>query len=154
VFHDVNAYYATLAHESTHWTGAKHRLNRDMTSRFGEQAYAMEELVAELGAAFIVSNLGLTSEPRPDHAGYIASWLQVLKNDKRAIFTASSKAQTAADYLHGLQPKPELTEDQWRDMVDDANRAFQLADPGMDPVFVEQRDNADSASRAGALTHL
>ncbi len=63
----------------------------------------MEELVAELGAAFLSADLDLTPEPREDHAAYIASWLKVLKNDKRAIFTAASHAQRAADYLSGLQ---------------------------------------------------
>jgi antirestriction protein ArdC len=65
--------------------------------------YAMEELVAEIGAAFLCADLGITPETRPDHAAYIASWLKVLKDDKRAIFTAASHAQKAADYLHGLQ---------------------------------------------------
>jgi len=65
----------------------------------------MEELVAELGAAFLSADLGLTPEPREDHAAYLAHWLEVLKNDKRAIFTAAAHAQRAADFLHGLQPK-------------------------------------------------
>lgn len=149
VFRDAGAYYATLGHEVTHWTGAKHRLDRDMSGRFGDQAYAMEEMVAELGAAYLCADLGLESEPRPDHAAYIANWLQVLKSDNRAIFTAASKAQTAADYVHGLQPKPEMTEEQWRDMVDEANRAFQLADPEMDPVYTDRRPG-DASPRAGA----
>jgi antirestriction protein ArdC len=63
----------------------------------------MEELVAELGAAFLSADLELTPEVREDHAAYIASWIKVLKNDKRAIFTAASHAQRAADYLNGLQ---------------------------------------------------
>jgi hypothetical protein len=67
--------------------------------------YAMEELVAEIGAAFLCADLGITSETRPDHAAYIASCLKVLKDDKRAIFTAASHAQKAADYLHGLQAR-------------------------------------------------
>jgi antirestriction protein ArdC len=67
--------------------------------RFGDNAYSVEELVAELTAAFVCAHLGLSSEPRPDHAQYIASWLKVLKADKRAIFTASSKAQQAADFM-------------------------------------------------------
>ena len=67
--------------------------------------YAMEELVAEIGAAFLCADLGITPETRADHAAYIASWLKVLKDDKRAIFTAASHAQKAADYLHGLQPQ-------------------------------------------------
>jgi antirestriction protein ArdC len=65
--------------------------------------YDMEELVAEIGAAFLCADLGITPETRDDHAAYIASWLKVLKDDKRAIFTAASHAQKAADYLHGLQ---------------------------------------------------
>ena len=93
------AYYATLCHELTHWSGATHRLNRDLTGRFGSESYAMEELIAELGAAFICADLGLTPEAREDHAGYIASWLKVLKEDKRAIFTASAKASEAANWL-------------------------------------------------------
>ena len=64
----------------------------------------MEELVAELGAAFLSADLGLTPQVRDDHAPYIASWIKVLNNDPRAIFTAASHAQRAADYLHGLQP--------------------------------------------------
>lgn len=92
-------YYAVLAHELTHWSGAKTRLDRDLSGRFGSEAYAMEELVAELGPAFIAGQLALPSEPRFDHAPYIATWLKVLENASRAIFTASSKAQAAADYL-------------------------------------------------------
>ena len=71
--------------------------------RFGDDGYAMEELVAELGAAFLCADLDLTPEGRDDHAAYIASWIKVLKNDKRAIFTAASHAQRAVDFLHGLQ---------------------------------------------------
>jgi antirestriction protein ArdC len=67
--------------------------------RFGDSAYAAEELIAELGAAFVCAHLGLSTEPREDHAQYIQSWLNVLRTDKRAIFTAASKAQQAADYL-------------------------------------------------------
>jgi antirestriction protein ArdC len=92
-------YYSVLSHETTHWTGAPHRLNRDMAHRFGTEGYAMEELVAELGAAFLCSELGLPSDPRTDHAPYISSWLKALKNDKRAIFTAAAKAQEAVDWM-------------------------------------------------------
>ncbi len=92
-------YYSTRAHETGHWTAHAQRCNRELGKRFGDNAYSVEELVAELTAAFVCSHLGLSSEPRPDHAQYIASWLRVLKADKRAIFTASSKAQQAADYL-------------------------------------------------------
>ena len=105
-FPDPLGYYSTLAHEATHWTGAKARLDRDLSGRFGSDAYAAEELVAELGAAFVCADLGLSNEPRPDHAAYVANWLKVLKADSRAIFTAAAKAQEAADHLHGLQYVP------------------------------------------------
>jgi len=98
-FKEAAGYYAVLAHELTNWTGAKSRLDRDLSGRFGSEAYAMEELVAELGAAFVARQLGLPSDPRIDHAPYIANWLKVLKNDSRAIFAAAGKAHAAADYL-------------------------------------------------------
>lgn len=92
-------YYSTRAHETGHWTGPAGRCNRELGKRFADNAYSVEELVAELTAAFTLAHLGLSTEPRPDHAQYIASWLKVLKADKRAIFTAASKAQQAADYM-------------------------------------------------------
>jgi len=92
-------YYGTRAHETGHWTSRADRCNRELGKRFGDTAYSMEELVAELTAAFVCAHLGLSTEPRPDHAQYIQSWLKVLKADKRAIFTASSKAQRATDYI-------------------------------------------------------
>jgi len=100
-------YYAVLSHEATHWTGAAHRLNRDLTNRFGSEAYAMEELIAELGSAFLSAELGLPSDPRTQNAPYVASWLKALKNDKRAIFTAAAKAQEAADFLSGRRAPEE-----------------------------------------------
>lgn len=103
VFRSGVAYYGTLAHEVTHWTGHETRCARDLRSRFGDEAYAAEELVAELGAAFLAADLNLSPEPRPDHAGYIASWLKALKGDKRAIFTAAGKAQAAVDWMHAHQ---------------------------------------------------
>ncbi|MGF1620894.1 MAG: ArdC family protein [Rhodomicrobiaceae bacterium] len=93
-------YYAVLFHELTHWAGAKYRLDREMHKRFGDRAYAMEELVAELGAAFLCGELGITPAPRPDHAGYIAGWLEAMKADKRAIFTAAARAGEAASFLN------------------------------------------------------
>jgi antirestriction protein ArdC len=99
----TESYYATLLHELTHWTGHAARLDRDLSGRFGREGYAMEELVAELGAAFLCSDLGITNRPRPDHAAYIAHWLAVLKKDTRAIFTAASKANEARRFLTGLQ---------------------------------------------------
>jgi len=103
-FRDAESYYATLAHEVTHWTRHPSRLARDFgRKRWGDEGYAMEELVAELGAAFLCADLDLTLEPRPDHASYIDSWLRVLKSDKRAVFSAAAHAQRAADYLGSLQ---------------------------------------------------
>jgi antirestriction protein ArdC len=107
-FDEPHGYYATLAHEHVHWTGAAHRCAREFGKRFGDEAYAFEELVAELGAAFLCADLALSNEPRRDHAAYIASWLRVLQNDKRAIFTAASKAQGAADYLAALQTSGDM----------------------------------------------
>ena len=99
----TESYYATLLHELTHWTGHDRRCDRQFGKRFGDDAYAMEELVAELGAAFLCADLGVTLIPRPDHAAYIDNWLKVLKVDKKAIFTAASQAAKATDYLGGLQ---------------------------------------------------
>jgi antirestriction protein ArdC len=93
------AYYSVLSHEHTHWTASGARCNRELGKRFGDNAYAAEELIAELGAAFTCAHLGLSTEPRADHAQYLASWLKVLKADKRAIFTAASKAQQACDWM-------------------------------------------------------
>ncbi len=100
-FVDGVAYYSTLAHECTHWTAKADRCDREMGKRFGDMAYAAEELVAELGAVFISAHLGIESTPREDHAKYVDNWLKVLKADKRAIFTAASKAQKAADFMIG-----------------------------------------------------
>ncbi|MGH1454094.1 MAG: ArdC family protein [Paracoccaceae bacterium] len=103
-FRSPEAYYATLAHELTHWTKHKTRLDREFgRKKWGDEGYAKEELVAELGAAFLCADLALTPEAREDHAAYIQSWLKVLKNDKRAIFAAAAHAQRAADFLHGLR---------------------------------------------------
>ncbi len=104
-FKEPLLYYSVLSHETTHWSGAKHRLDRDLSGRFGSESYAVEELVAELGAAFLCAELGLPTDPREDHAPYIASWLKVLKNDKRAIFTAAAKAQEAVDWMNRIAGK-------------------------------------------------
>ena len=106
-FKDPESYYATLAHESTHWTRHPSRLDRDLgRKKWGDAGYAMEELVAEIGSAFVCAQLGLTPEVREDHAAYIETWLTALKGDKRAIFTAASHAQKAADFLLDRQPAP------------------------------------------------
>lgn len=102
-FVSARSYAATKAHELIHWTGHTSRLARDFGGkRFGDAGYAIEELVAELGAAFICADLAITPEVQPDHAPYVASWLQTLNNDKRLIFTAAAHAQRAADFLHAL----------------------------------------------------
>ena len=109
-FRDPIAYYGTLAHEATHWSGHASRLDRDLKGRFGDEMYAMEELISDVSACFVTVSLGLTPEPRPENAAYIQSWLKVLRSDNRAIFTAAAHAQRAADYLHGKQipaPTPE-----------------------------------------------
>lgn len=103
IFRDSESYAATKAHELIHWTGNDQRLAREFGKRFGDKAYAIEELVAEMGAAFLCADLGVTPEVLPDHADYLAHWLDVLKTDKRAIFTAAAQAQRAADYLHSFQ---------------------------------------------------
>lgn len=105
-FRDAESHAATLCHELTHWTRHPKRLNRDFgRKRFGDEGYAVEELVAELGSAFLCADLGIEPEVREDHAAYVASWLKVLKDDKRAVFTAASHASKAVDFLHGLQPQ-------------------------------------------------
>ena len=96
-FNQPSSFYATALHELGHWSGHKSRLDRDLKSRFHEKAYAAEELIAELTAAFLCAHLGVVGELR--HAGYIDHWIQLLKDDNRAIFTAASKASQAADYL-------------------------------------------------------
>ena len=103
----TESYYATLLHELTHWTGAPHRLNRTFGKRFGDDAYAVEELVAELGAAFACAAFGISCEPRPDHAAYISSWLKVLRQNSHAIFTAASQAQEAFEHLCYLATRNE-----------------------------------------------
>jgi antirestriction protein ArdC len=106
-FKDRESYAATQLHELTHWTKHISRLNRDFGCKhFGDEGYAREELVAELGAAFLCASLGVTLEPREDHAVYIGHWLKVLQSDSRTIFSAAAHAQRAVDFLHGLQPAP------------------------------------------------
>lgn len=97
----TQAYYATLLHELVHWTGASHRLDRNLAN-MDRTALAAEELVAEIGSAFLCADLKVSNIPRPDHAAYVASWLELLRNDSRAIFVAARLANTAANYLHDL----------------------------------------------------
>ena len=105
-FRDSESFYATLAHESIHRTKHPSRLDRDFGRKvWGDEGYAREELVAELGAAFLCADLEFTPEVQEDHAAYIATWLEVLQKDHRAIFQAAAHAQRAVDYLHGFQTK-------------------------------------------------
>jgi antirestriction protein ArdC len=103
-FRTAAGYYGTAIHELVHWTGATKRLDRTKGKIFGDPAYAFEELVAELGAAYASADLGISAEVREDHASYIASWLKALKGDSRNIFRAASYAEKACGYLHSLQP--------------------------------------------------
>lgn len=102
-FRDQINYYRTVFHELSHHSGAKHRLNRDLSGRFGSKPYAREELCAELSAAFICAALGIV--PTVRHADYIGSWLEVLREDNRAIFRAASLASKAADYILAFDPR-------------------------------------------------
>ncbi len=99
-FATIESYFSTALHELGHWSGFETRLNRDLKNRFGSKAYAAEELVAELASAFLCAHLGVNGELR--HASYIETWLALLKEDSRAIFTAASKASQAADFLRKL----------------------------------------------------
>ncbi len=104
-FFDTHSYYGVALHELVHWSGHPSRCARDLRNRFGSEAYAAEELIAEIGSAFLCAEIGISPEPRIDHARYIDSWLKVLKSDKRAIFTAAAKASHAVTYLNGLVEK-------------------------------------------------
>ena len=104
-FRDAESHANTLSHEAVHWTKHKSRLERDSgRQKWGDAGYAMEELVAELGSAFLAADLQITPEVRDDHADYIGHWLKVLEGDKRAVFSAASLASKAVEFLHGLQP--------------------------------------------------
>jgi antirestriction protein ArdC len=102
----TESYYSVILHELTHWTGAVPRLARNLRARFGDGAYAMEELIAEFGAAFLCADLAIANEPRLDHACYVSSWLQVLQRDRTALLTAANKASVATTYLsHIVAPR-------------------------------------------------
>ena len=100
-FESPDQYLATLAHESIHATGHKNRLDR-LDRAIDDKSRAREELVAEIGSTFLCADLGIASNPRADHAAYIASWIDLLNDEPRAVFDASTKAQQAADFLHAL----------------------------------------------------
>lgn len=103
MFESSARYYSVLAHEHIHWTGAKHRLDRLKHSRFGDPEYAFEELVAELGAAFLVASMGATPVEREDHASYLASWVRALKEKPQILRSAASEATKAIEYMNQAQ---------------------------------------------------
>jgi len=106
------SWHAVEGHESIHWTSAPHRLDRQLGKRFGDDQYAAEELVAEIGSVILCAHLEITQDVRPDHAQYLAHWVRIMKGDSKAIFTAAAKASQAVEYLIGLQPeKPAPTTD-------------------------------------------
>ena len=105
-FTTPDAYYSTLLHEIVHWTKHPVRLDRDCgRKQWGDEGYAREELVAELGSAYLCADFEISLSEREDHASYIASWLTVLRSDKRAIFHAAALAERAATWLHARQPE-------------------------------------------------
>jgi antirestriction protein ArdC len=107
-FFDAASAYGVTLHECGHATGAPHRLDRDLTGRFGSENYAAEEICVELASGFVLADLAIAHHPREDHASYIASWLKILKFDPRAIFTAASKAQSITDWMHARQHGEDL----------------------------------------------
>ncbi|WP_339688362.1 zincin-like metallopeptidase domain-containing protein [uncultured Parasphingorhabdus sp.] len=109
LFDDQNQFFATLAHEATHWTGHKSRLNRNLKNRFGSAAYAAEELVAELSSAILGAELGLPVSHLDNHASYISHWLKLLKSDDRAMLTAAARAEEAASLLLRLGGKEQMS---------------------------------------------
>lgn len=106
----VECYYSTIAHELVHWTGHKSRLDRDLQNGFGSEGYAREELVAELGAAFACATLGISAEPRADHAHYLNGWIKKLADHKREFVSAVSSATKAVDYLTAFSEEGQAAE--------------------------------------------
>jgi antirestriction protein ArdC len=118
----TETFYGTMLHEISHWTGSEDRLNREHGKRFGDEAYAFEELVAEISSGILCAELGISSSLRDDHVQYIGHWLQILKGDKKAIFTAASHATRVSDFLHALQPETSIPP-----IIGPANRSVDLA---------------------------
>jgi antirestriction protein ArdC len=109
-FVTMENYYSVLFHELVHWTGAKKRLDRNLSTSFGSDAYAVEEMIAEMGAAFLSADFGITNYVRDDHARYLKSWLEAAKKDKRALVRAASQASKAADFILNFNEEEELRE--------------------------------------------
>ncbi len=99
----TEGYYSTLFHELTHWTGNEKRLNRQGGKKFGDENYATEELVADIGAAFLCAELEITATTKADHANYLAHWLKALKDNKQCIISAASGASRAVELLLKFQ---------------------------------------------------
>jgi antirestriction protein ArdC len=97
-------FYSVMNHELAHWTSRKESCDRQLGKRFGDDAYACEELVAEISSAYLCAELGISPQPRADHASYLSHWLKILKADNKAIFAAAARASEAVRYLHSLQP--------------------------------------------------
>ena len=116
-FDNASQFHSTTAHETCHASGHPDRLARDLTGRFGSDAYAAEELVAELGAAMWCAQMGISAATRADHASYVASWLGILRADARALVTVASKAQAAIDYLNVLAGYTPSVPDEMVDVV-------------------------------------
>jgi antirestriction protein ArdC len=100
----AESHAAVKAHELVHWSGHPSRCDRQLTNRFGDKAYCAEELIAEIGSCLLAAKLGITADLRPDHAQYLALYLELMKADSKAIFTAAAAAQRAIEFLDGLQP--------------------------------------------------
>ncbi len=101
-FNSMEHYYSVLFHELVHWSGSKNRLDRQLSNSFGDQAYAMEEMIAEMGAAFLSADFQIENHVREDHAKYLAAWMSKVKENKRTLVQAAAKASAAVDYMHEL----------------------------------------------------
>jgi len=110
LFHSTEGYYATLLHELVHWTGHTSRLDRPLQNKFGSNAYAFEELIAEIGSAFLCAELNITPTIRVDHVHYLKNWLEVLKGDAKSLQEAATLAQKAVDHLMVYQTRIEIEE--------------------------------------------
>ncbi len=106
-FISVEAFYSTAMHEICHSSGHKSRLGRDFSGRFGTESYAFEELIAELGSAFLNADLGMLNTTLPDHADYLSNWIAILRSDKKAILTAAAQASKAHGFIKGLMADQE-----------------------------------------------
>jgi len=161
-FKTPEGYYATLGHELVHWTGHSSRLDRPNMNRFGTPAYAREELVAELGSAFLMANFGMAAEPREDHAHYLANWLKVLREEPKALQEAAREAQKASklliekmrEVLEGAEVAEETLDDvdgtksAWVGMSDDIGRESLLQVAGILPAYLRMEVEAAIKSTA------